>query len=99
MKIYYICSGNKDCFKPKIAENDLGIQIYLQKDLNLIVETNSNLTILNVFVYDISGRLLMNESIVSGQEIDVSGLSNGIYLIKTQMSDGTASLNKIIVEH
>jgi len=47
-----------------------------------------------ISVYDISGKLIINNSVIDGNTIDLSSQSNGIYLIKIR-KDGAIATKKI----
>ena len=52
----------------------------------------------NIEIYDVVGkRVYFNDAIVNGQELDVTGMQKGIYLISAEFDDGRAT-QKIIIK-
>ena len=62
---------------------ELGLSVYPNPTSD-IVYIDGNYTQLNVIVYDVLGKQLMNKSIKNS--IDISHLGNGVYIL--QLSDG-----------
>jgi hypothetical protein len=65
-----------------------------------IVSISSNQTIANIEVFDVTGKLVYTQQNNNNQtnlEIDLSALSNGIYLIHAQNNFGGISIRKLVV--
>lgn len=76
--------------------------IVFQNNANqlLTVSNPNSLEIKSVTLFDITGKLLFNKvdlGSASSYEFSTASLSDGIYLVKTQTSDGKSSGQKIIV--
>jgi hypothetical protein len=56
----------------------------------LTIETTIN-DIVGYSIYDLSGRLLQSGSFVQSKSIDVSGLAEGVYLIRVEIDKGIAN--------
>ena len=65
-----------------------------------IVTISSSQAIENINVFDITGKLVYNQTKTDKHiytEIDLSGLANGVYLIQTQTANGELSKSKVVV--
>lgn len=51
-----------------------------------------------ISIYDLSGRVVLNERKSSGESIDITSLSDGIYFTKIQLNNGEFENQKLIVE-
>ena len=63
---------------------------------SFIIETNSSAR-QAVQVYDVTGKLVLNQTINGTTTIDANGLSEGIYNISISSSDGTINKRLVIV--
>lgn len=95
--ISFICGGcadaasaNFDLLSVEDFSTDKSIIIY-PNPANQQININSNLTILEVLIYDLNGRLM--KTIKSERSIDISMLENQIYILKIVTSNGV--INKL----
>jgi hypothetical protein len=67
---------------------------------NLTIESRAPLA--QVWVRDVAGRAIMNETLRSAQSdnktLDVSSLPSGIYLVEVLTQNGQHSVQKVVVE-
>ncbi len=67
----------------------------------LNVSVNSNMKpISNICLFDITGRLTKEITQVNSftQNIDVSGMGNGIYIISIKLTDGSSGTRRVVIE-
>ncbi|MFA7446263.1 MAG: PQQ-dependent sugar dehydrogenase [Flavobacteriaceae bacterium] len=65
----------------------------------LFVESTSNAMISEMVLYDILGKEILRKSFgTTSATLDVSGVSNGLYILKIGSSDGKISSHKIRIE-
>ena len=92
------CSGTNICgFENTTTKYSLGCNLVnaakdISENINIKLSPNPsqnyirihapNLNIVNVKIYDISGRTLINKPYTEGYEIDISGLFRGIYFVQ-----------------
>lgn len=63
------------------------------------LESSSSALILQVVLYDISGKEIMRKSLdVNAAQIDVSHISNGLYIMEVKNSEGKTSKHKIRIQ-
>jgi len=69
------------------------------KNTFTIKSTTANLAT-NVKMYDLSGKLLLTQSLENAPEnaISIESLSKGIYMVTVETSNGTSHTSKLIVE-
>ena len=95
-----VCSLDEECFETYIS--NVGITNY--KD-NILIYPNPARDIVNISGADIAnikffnnmGRLILNE--YNTNEINVSQLTNGIYILSIDVSTGQIIQKKIIINH
>ena len=65
----------------------------------LYFSISSSLPNTNISVFDLNGKVLIHQSFTQNKgQIDISGLSSGIYLLQSAASDGTLKYEKFIVQ-
>ncbi|HTA60927.1 MAG TPA: FG-GAP-like repeat-containing protein [Bacteroidia bacterium] len=91
-----------------VKNNGVGIkQISVATDVNIYpnpaqnnftieINTNGNKTML--FLFDVNGRLVLNQFIQDKTTIDVSGLNAGVYSLNITNNDGTLTKKLVIVK-
>jgi hypothetical protein len=84
-----------------INETDFTFSIYPNPGTtNLTIESHTPLA--QVWVRDVAGRAIMNETLRSAQSdkktLDVSSLPSGIYLVEVLTQNGQHSVQKVVVE-
>ena len=80
----------------KDIETNITLEIIPNPTSGLIHLKSKNI-IQEIKIYNIYGKQLFNKDVYSNNaNIDISGYSNGIYIIKCMMQDGQTSVNKII---
>ncbi len=62
---------------------------------NLFIESNNTL-IQELHIYDLSGKIVLKQDSLENNQLDVSNLRQGIYIVKINTSDG--SVNKKIIK-
>lgn len=85
------------------ASNDdfiaANVKVYPNPAKNIInVQSLVSSTELNVNIYNLLGREVLNANINSTDSIDISALSQGVYLLKLSDEDGASFTRKLIVE-
>ncbi|MBD3637301.1 MAG: T9SS type A sorting domain-containing protein [Crocinitomicaceae bacterium] len=92
--------GNVSCFldNSESPTDDLNIKLtVLHQVLN--ISSNKNLTNCSFQIYDLSGNLLHTEPIYTNyNQVDLSALSSGIYLVKITSNHGTIYSDKIALK-
>lgn len=79
-----------------IVNSDYLTVRYLKNNL-IRIDTNSNLTIANIGLYDILGKQLVSfKEDGATSEVSLLNYKNGIYIIKIKLSDGSIVSKKII---
>jgi hypothetical protein len=80
----------------KDIETNITLEIIPNPTSGLIHLKSKNI-IQEIKIYNIYGKQLFNKDVYSNNaNIDISGYSNGIYIVKCMMQDGQTSVNKII---
>lgn len=84
-----------------VSDFDITFSIYPNPaTTNLTIESRTPLA--QVWVRDVAGRAIMNETLRSAQSdkstIDVSALPSGIYLVEVLTQNGQRSVQKVMVE-
>lgn len=51
-----------------------------------------------VIVYDVSGRIVLQESILKNEAVNISNLKSGIYLIEIVLSESQRSVQRLIIK-
>ena len=63
-----------------------------------VIETNSGLQ-QTLLVYDVNGRLVLNQTVTGKANIDASALPDGTYSISLTGNDGKITTKKIVISH
>ena len=100
MPIYPVeCDLDEKCFEIKINVGIINykdhITIYPNPATNLITISSNKVSA--VKVYNSIGQLILNE--YNTNEINVSALTNGIYILSVEISAGNTIQKKIIINH
>lgn len=72
------------------------IKIYPNPTNDFINIANPSNTILNMYIFDISGKKVMQESIKTNKRVDISKLKGGVYLIQLMDETETIYSKKLI---
>ncbi len=59
---------------------------------------NSNEKITNVYIYSILGQLVLQTPFINKQPINISSLTQGIYLVNIEYENGKTSAHKIVIK-
>jgi len=106
IKNWYKTNSFPSCLKLNVGLNNeiensnLNKVIIYPNPTNGLLSISSSQTISNINVFDITGKLVyckQNDVKQSNTEIDLSALSNGIYLINVETINGGISKNKIVI--
>jgi len=92
--------ANVNCTPLNISKNNANtFQIY-PNPAHEILQVSSDETIKQCLFYDISGKVIMTiDSFQGSRNIDVSNLSDGLYLLKIQFANGEERSKKISIVH
>lgn len=92
--------ANVNCTPLNLSKNNASaFQIY-PNPANEILQLSSDESIKQCLFYDISGKVIMTiDSFQGGKNIDVSNLSDGLYLLKIQFTNGEERSKKISIVH
>jgi hypothetical protein len=92
--------ANVNCTPLNISKNNANtFQIY-PNPANDKLQVSSDESIKQCLFYDISGKVIMNiDSFQGSKNIDVSNLSDGLYLLKIQFTNGEGRSKKICIVH
>jgi hypothetical protein len=100
--------------RPIMRKLDLfsGIKTEIKEPLNVVVFPNpakTNITInhsgiktgqyVNAELYDVAGRLILVEKILNNQSIDISNVTNGIYLLRVNNGEEILHTSKLFISH
>ena len=78
-----------------VSQNEIvGLQVYSNN--NLLFVTSDSSSDKNVVVYDMLGKVVVNET-VSSQPINVANLSSGAYIVKVT-EDGKTATKKLVIQ-
>lgn len=78
-----------------VSQNEIvGLQVYSNNNLLFVTSDSSNDK--NVVVYDMLGKVVVNET-VSSQPINVANLSSGAYIVKVT-EDGKTATKKLVIQ-
>ena len=85
--------------KPVIAESNNNSILFPNPDNNVVMFKQKNLK--TISVVDMIGNVVLNKQLFSNNDatINVKGLTNGVYVIKSTTTDGKIASNKLIVQH
>jgi hypothetical protein len=92
--------ANVNCTPLNVTKNNASnFQIY-PNPANDKLQVSSDESIKQCLFYDISGKVIMNiDSFQGSRNIDVSNLSDGLYLLKIQFANGEERSKKISIVH
>jgi hypothetical protein len=62
------------------------------------ISVNDNLESPQVVVNDLSGKVLLTQTIEHQEQIDLSSLSGGVYIVSIQVADQVIGVQRIIKE-
>lgn len=78
-----------------VSQNEIsGLQVYSNNNLLFVTSDSSNDK--NVVVYDMLGKVVVNET-VSSQPINVANLSSGAYIVKVT-EEGKTATKKLVIQ-
>lgn len=91
----------------KITDANLSLDDTVQQQLivtpnpasdRITINNAANLQIERVLLYDLTGKVIMDQSVTNHNTIDVSQVATGIYHLAAYYIDGLASVVKVIIE-
>jgi hypothetical protein len=86
--------------KMNIAETDINslLQVYPNPTTGELLVTSYELRVTSVEVYDVLGQLLKSKivNLKSKINIDISGLPDGIYVVKVHLSNGEVVVQRLV---
>jgi hypothetical protein len=84
---------------PQIVENKDNWQVYPNPASTIVnLQCEGQTKAANILMFDISGRMVLNKTILSEGSIDVSALSNGVYFISIEVEGlKSRSFRKLIL--
>jgi poly(3-hydroxybutyrate) depolymerase len=85
------CDGspvNEVCSTSELVEESLNINIYPNPSTGMIYVKGSELTLANIQVIDMMGRIMYEENHSLTDQIDLSDLKKGTYLLRIQTENG-----------
>ncbi|MCF7560628.1 T9SS type A sorting domain-containing protein [Sabulilitoribacter multivorans] len=74
------------------------LKIYPNPVNNFITIESKNIKIASVEIYSLLGQKVMSDSQLKNNKVDVSDISNGLYLLKVNAENGGSSTRKIVIE-
>lgn len=95
----------------RINKNQVAVEENELKALDVMVYPNptsgglllrmseGNSSLMNYQVYDIQGRLILQNQFIQQHEIDLSDQNNGVYLLRLMDQEGQSTTKRIIVSH
>jgi hypothetical protein len=102
MNDYWVVHFKYPDYSVGINEADAGnyLKVFPNPAENVLSFSNSKFEIANITLIDMQGRVIkeMNINNKSG-EMDVSNISNGLYLLKIKYSNNTSTISKISIIH
>jgi len=90
-------SENEDENSNNITNSESSISIFPNPTTGIVNIIAENTKIENISVFDISGKVLENNSNFAGTTLDLSWLSNGVYFIKIQ-TPSEQTTHKVIIQ-
>lgn len=83
-----------------IADVENAIKVFPNPAKDFIsVESSSNAMISDMILYDVSGKEILKQSFgTTSATLNISAISNGLYILKVKNSEGKTSTHKIRVE-
>lgn len=83
-----------------IADVENAIKVFPNPAKDFIsVESSSNAMISDMILYDVSGKEILKQSFgTTSATLNISAISNGLYILKVKNSEGKTSTHKIPVE-
>ncbi len=96
------CKDTSSCVTvSKVGLEDLdaasGINLYPNPSNGMVTITSDFAQVVNVTVFDASGKELIQKDHVSGESIDLTKFESGMYIFKIRTSNGMSS-HRVIVE-
>jgi hypothetical protein len=89
--------------KDEVIDNQKPVRIFPNPaQHNVIVQLNDNQTGTNIYLKDLSGRILTKTSVNPldiEQVLPLGILQNGLYLLEIQAKDKQATFHKLIIQH
>lgn len=100
--------GRHDRFILRYTNNSLGIEnissnhgfTIIAPNNNYIKVTSENQNIQNVILYDLLGRVIMNQNKINATEyiLNKTNLSSGVYLVKATLINGSEKIKKVVLK-
>jgi len=77
---------------------DSGFKLYPNPAKDMLYFNVDGSRIKDLSIYDISGRKLIANPVVSGNSINISSLDPGLYLVIYSLTDGQTGTEKVIIQ-
>ena len=94
----FVCDLEDECFEAHIVgirDYNYNILIYPNPANNIINIAGTDIT--NIKIFNNIGQIILNEN--NTNTINVSGLTNGLYLLTIETSTGQTTQKKLIINH
>lgn len=92
-KMQWICFSIEVASIPETANNNTKLKVFVDNNRQLQILTNE--PVISSSVFDVSGKVLCQKK--GAQEIDISGLNNGMYILQVQFKNGNRISEKFIL--
>ncbi len=88
------------CISSVVIENEISnnFQMFPNPAINITTITAPNFINSSLIIYDITGRTLLQQPFNTKATIDLSPLTNGIYMIEVKDKEGRRAMGKVVKE-